>query len=216
MRPLPIIRVVSLLLLLGSAGCGEAADTATESDTGSDAESSTAPSGTRSDAPFEPITSRGVAAVVRDALGSERISAFSATGEDDTVGVEVQIGRGRDVLIVMVQTKGEPPPFAECDDLAGTGSSDDSCTVAEDGSILVSGTGEAFSDGNKRGSTVRAMSVNSETGRAVYALHETYAAAPALDATTLANIVSDPALAVMTDPSTNEAGADIALKRAGG
>jgi hypothetical protein len=60
------------------------------------------------------------------------------------------------------------------------------------------------------------MSLNPETRRVVYALHETYAARPALDAETLAQIVSDPALAAMTDPSTNEAGADITLERTGG
>lgn len=211
MRPRQIVRAVSfLLLLLGSGACGEATDTASDADTASDG------AGTRPDAELEPITSRGVAAVVRDALGPERISAYSSSGEDDTVGVEVQLARGRDVLVVVVQTEGEPPPVADCDDLAGTGSSDDSCTVTQNGSILVSGTGEAFSDGNTRGSTVRAMSVNPENGRVVYALHETYAARPALDAETLAEIVSDPALAAMTDPSTNEAGADITLERTGG
>ena len=49
----------------------------------------------------------------------------------------------------------------------------------------------------------------------VYASHETYAARPALDAETLTEIVSDPALAAVTDPSTNEAGADINLERTG-
>lgn len=204
MRRVPSLCVASLLLL--GAACGDAA-----SDTARDAGS-----GTRSPNELEPITARGVAAVVRDAIGSERISAYSGAREEDAVGVEVEMTGGRDVLVVMVQTGGEPPPVADCEDLAGTGSEDDRCTVAQDGTILVSGAGEAFSDGNSQGSTVRAMSLNPETGRVVHALHETYSAKPALDAETLAQIVSDPALAVMTDPSTNEAGADITLRRMGG
>src|SRR5687768_7972181 len=115
MGPLRLLRVAPLLLLLASAGCGEATDTA--SDTSADARS-----GTRSDADVEPITTQGVAAVVRDALGPERISAYSGAEEDDAVGVEVQLAEGRDILIVMVQTQGDPPPVADCDDLAGTGS----------------------------------------------------------------------------------------------
>lgn len=209
MRPFGILLVASLLLLLSSAACGEATDAGPDS-------ASDGLSGTRSDAELEPITARGVAAVVRDALGPERITAYSGAGEDDAVGVEVQVAGGRDVLLVMVQTQGEPPPVAECDALAGTGSGEDNCTVAQDGTILVSGAGEAFSDGNSRGSTLRAMSLNPDTGRVVYALHETYAPQPALDVETLVAIVSDPALAAMTDPSTNEAGADITLERTGG
>ena len=170
----------------------------------------------RSDADLEPIRARGIAAVVRDAIGPERIAVYSGASEEDAVGVQVRLAGGRDVLVVMVQTEGDPPPVASCDDLAGTGSGDDNCTVTPDGTILMSGAGEAFSDGNSQGSTVRATSVNPEANRVVYALYETYTARPALTAETLAQIVSDPTLAAMTDPSTNEAGADIALKRAGG
>lgn len=216
MRRLPTLCVASLLLL-GAAACGDATDAATDtaSDTGSNT-GSDAPSEMRSDSALEPIKARGVAAVVRDAIGPKRIAAYSGTGEDDAVGVQVQLAEGRDVLVVMVQTQGDPPPIANCDDLAGTGSSDDICTVTPDGTILMSRAGEAFSDGNSRGSTVRATSVNPETNRVVYALYETYTAKPALDAETLAQIVSDPTLAAMTDTSTNEAGADIALERTGG
>jgi hypothetical protein len=205
MRPLRTLRVATLLLvLLSSAACGE--DTGTASDIRSE---------TTTDAKLEPITARGVAAVVRDALGAERISAYSGSGEDDLVGATVRLGQGRDVVIVMVQTEGEAP-VVDCDDLAATATGAHSCTVAEDGTILAAGTGEAFSDSNSRGSTVRAQSVNPETGRVVLAVYETYASRPALDAETLAEIVSDPDLAAMTDPSTNEAGADITMERAGG
>src|SRR5215204_6350660 len=151
-------RCVATLLLLSSAACGDV--TGTASDTGSDTGS-----GTTTDVEPEPITARGIAAVVRDALGAERISAYSRSDEVVLAGAEVQVAGGPDVLVVMVQTEGEPPTVADCDDLAGTGSGDDSCTVTEDGTVLVSGAGEALSDGTSRGSTVRAMSVNPETGR---------------------------------------------------
>ena len=62
-----------------------------------------------------------------------------------------------------------------------------------------------------RGSTALAQSVNPETGRVVYALYETYTRRPPSTPRSSAEIVSDPALAAMTDPATNEAGADIEI-----
>ena len=47
-------------------------------------------------------------------------------------------------------------------------------------------------------------------------LDETYSPTPGLDPATVAAIVSDPALAAMTDPATNEAGADIEMTEPSG
>ena len=57
--------------------------------------------------------------------------------------------------------------------------------------------------------TVLAQSVNPESGRVVYALYETYTRQAGLDPATLSEIVSSADLGAMTDPATNEAGADI-------
>ena len=113
-----------------------------------------------------------------------------------------------------VQTNGDAP-VTSCADLSDrmTGPSD--CEESEDGTILASGVGEAFSDDNLSGSTVMAQSVNPGTGRVVFALYETYAKRAALDPATLSAIVSDKRLAALTDPTTNEAGAGLDVEAAG-
>lgn len=211
-----------LLLTVTAAACGHGAGTSsdTASDTSSDTASDTSgrpASGAASEPAeddLEPITSRGVAAVVRDALGAERITSYSAVDEDGQVGVMVRLAR-RQVLMVGVHTAGDVP-VSSCEDLASTAVAGSDCRTEADGTILAAGTSEAFSDGNRRGSTVLAQSVNPETGRVVLAMYETFAPEPELDPDTLAAIVSDRDLAPMTSPSTNEAGADITMTRLDG
>ncbi len=188
-----------LLLLTTGSACGSESDSETASDPAATASTSIA---------LEAITSQGIAGVVRDALGDQVVS-YSAAGESDNVGVVATL-TGRQVLSVSVQTQGEVP-ITSCDDLTNTAMGAADCAVSEDGTITSSGTAEAFSDDNTKGSTVLAQSVNPKTGRVVYALYETYSPTPSLDPATVAAIVSDPALAAMTDPATNAAGADIDL-----
>lgn len=191
--------LVPLLLSLATAtACG------TETDTASDPDPTTSTS-----AALEAITAQGIAGVVRDVVGADLIESYSEAGEEDSIGVLVQLA-GRQVLVVNVQVTGDAP-IASCDDLASTAMGDADCAVDEDGTITASGTAEPFSDDNVRGSTALAQSVNPDTGRVVYALYETYTRQAALDPGILSEIVSDPALAAMTDPATNEAGADIEL-----
>ena len=112
-----------------------------------------------------------------------------------------------------VLTNGEAP-IASCADLRDRMPSPGDCEVSEDGTILASEVGEAFSDDNVSGSTVRARSVNPGAGRVVFALYETYAERPSLDPATLSAIVSDKRLAALTDPTTNEAGAGLDVEAA--
>lgn len=191
---LPILAVVAT-----TVGCGGTAETATEPD----------PS-TSSAAALEAITPQGVAAVVREVVGADRIDTFSAAGESDSVGVTARLVEGRHLLVVAVMIAGDVP-IASCEDLADTATGAGDCAVAEDGTIVASAVGGPFSDDNRRGSTVLAQAVNPDSGRVVLALYETYARTPALDPRTLTAIVSDARLAAMTDPATNEAGADIEL-----
>ena len=158
---------------------------------------------------LEAITAEGVAGVVRDAVGADLITSYSAAGESDSVGVLARLA-GRQVLVVNVQVGGDVP-IDSCDDLAETAMGSGDCVVGEDGTLVASAESEPFSDDNVRGSTVLAQAVNPETGRVVYALYETYSPRATLDTATLTEIVTNPALAAMTDPATNEAGADIEL-----
>jgi len=193
-----------LLVLVTGSACGSDRDPEKASD----------PAGTpSSSAALEAITAQGVAGVVRDALGADAIVSYAAAGEDDTVGVLVKLAE-RQQLVVNVQIQGDVP-IESCDDLSNTASGAGDCATDEDGTITASATAEPFSDDNAQGSTVLAQSINPKTGRVVYALYETYSPTPGLDAATLAAIVSDPALAAMTDPATNEAGDDIELTAEG-
>jgi hypothetical protein len=198
-RWLPLVVVLATM-----AACGDGNDTA--SDPGP---SPTTPAG------LEAITHQGVAAVVREVVGADRIDTFSAAGEEDSVGALARLSHGRHVLVVTVQVSGDPP-IDSCGDLADTAAGSGDCTVEADGTIVASNTGGPFSDDNRKGSTALAQAVNPETGRVVLALYETYSPTPALDPRTLATIVADPRLAAMTDPATNEAGADIVLEGASG
>lgn len=193
--------ILTLVLLLAATG---ACSGESEPDTAADPDPTTSTS-----AALEPITVQGIAGVVRDVVGADLIEAYSEAGEGDSIGVLVQLA-GRQVLVVNVQTAGNAP-ITSCDDLATTAMGDADCVVGEDGTITASGTAEPFSDDNKRGSTVLAQSVNPESGRVVYALYETYSRQASLDPATLSAIVSSPDLGAMTDPATNEAGADIEL-----
>lgn len=199
-------RTVPLLLVLALASaCGN--DRATDNATDPGPPSSDA-------ATLEAITPAGVAGVVREVVGADRIVSYSAAGEGDSVGVQARLG-GRQVLVVTVLVNGDVP-VDSCEDIAETAMGGGECETDEGGTILASSTAEAFSDDNKEGSTALAQSVDPDTGRVVYALYETYSPTPALDPATLAAIVSDPALAAMTDPATNEAGADIEMTESGG
>lgn len=198
--------VVPLVFVLATTtACSDATDPDTASDPGPT---------TSTVAALEAITAQGIAGVVRDVVGADLIESYSEAGEEDSIGVLVQLA-GRQVLVVNVQVTGDAP-IASCDDLSSTAMGDADCAVDEDGTITASGTAEPFSDDNVRGSTALAQSVNPDTGRVVYALYETYTRQAALDPAILSEIVSDPALAAMTDPATNEAGADIELTAAGG
>jgi hypothetical protein len=190
--------VLPLLLLLAATGaCGAEKDP----DTAADPEpATTSPA-------LEPITAQGIAGVVRDVVGADLIESFAAVAESDTVGVLVKLA-GRQVLVVNVQVSGAVP-ITSCEDVAETAMGAGDCSVEDDGTIIASGTAGPFSDDNTRGSTVLAQAVNPETGRVVYALYETYSRTAGVDAATLTAIVTDPALAAMTDPATNEAGSDI-------
>ena len=161
--------LVPLLLILATAtACG------TETDTASDPDPTTSTS-----AALEAITAQGIAGVVRDVVGAGLIESYSEAGEDDSIGVLVQLA-GRQVLVVNVQVTGDAP-IASCEDLASSAMSDADCAVDEDGTITASGTAEPFSDDNVRGSTALAQSVNPDTGRVVHALYETYTRQAALD-----------------------------------
>lgn len=191
-----------LVVLAASAACGGGRDTATDP-------------GPSTPAGPEPITPQGVAAVVREVVGADRIATFSAAGEDDSVGALARLAPGRHLLVVTVMVSGEVP-VDSCEDLADTAAGAGDCAVEEDGTIVASTTAGPFSDDNRRGSTALAEAVNPDTGRVVIALYETYSRTPALDPRTLATIVSDSRLAALTDPATNDAGADIVLEGVGG
>ena len=190
-------RALPLLLVLATAcACGDDIETA------SDPDPSSSPA-------LEAITAAGVAGVVREVVGADLTVSYAEAGEADSVGVLAKFA-GKAVLVVNVQTAGDVP-ITSCDDLATTAMGAAKCSVTDDGTIIAAGAAGAFSDDNVHGSTVLAQSVNPETGRVVYALYETYTRQVGLDAATLTEIVSDPALAAMTEPATNAAGVDIEL-----
>jgi hypothetical protein len=195
----------ALLLLAATGACGGD----TDPDSATDSEPATS-----SSAALEAITAQGIAGVVREVVGADQIESYAAVAESDTVGVLVKLA-GRQVLVVNVQVAGAAP-INSCEDIAETVMGEGDCYVDEDGTIVASGTAEPFSDDNTRGSTVLAQSVNPKTGRVVYALYETYARIAALDPATLTAIVTNPALAAMTDPATNEAGTDIEVAASAG
>jgi hypothetical protein len=196
--------VLPLLLLATTVACGgeKAPDSATDPEP--------APS---SSAVLEAITAQGIASVVREVVGADQIESYAAVAESDTVGVLVKLA-GRQVLVVNVQVSGKAP-IDGCEDMAETVMEAGDCFVDEDGTIVASAEAEPFSDDNTSGSTVLAQAVNPETGRVVYSLYETYSRTATLDAATLIAIVTDPALAAMTDPATNDAGNDIEVTAMG-
>lgn len=196
------LRLKTVMLLLAATTATTACGA--EPDTASDPNPTTS-----SPAALESITVQGIAGVVRDVVGADLIEAYSEAGEDDSIGVLVQL-TGRQVLVVNVQLTGDAP-ITSCEDLATTAMGDADCVVDDDGTITASGTAEPFSDDNVRGSTALAQSVNPGSGRVVYALYETYTRQAALDPAILSEIVSDPSLDKLTGPATNAAGADIEL-----
>jgi len=193
-----------LLCVVATGACGGE----TDPDAATDLEPATSTS-----AALEAITAQGIAGVVRDVLGADLIESYAAVAESDTVGVLVKL-EGRQLLVVNVQVAGAAP-INSCDDVAETAMGAGDCFVEEDGTIVASGTAEPFSDDNTRGSTVLAQAVNPGTGRVVYSLYETYSRTATLDAATLIAIVTDPALAALTDPATNDNGTDIEVTAVG-
>ncbi|MEO5664861.1 MAG: hypothetical protein ABIR39_16450, partial [Nocardioides sp.] len=89
--------MTAMLLLAATIACGAEPDTASDP----------APT-TSNPATLEAITVQGIAGVVRDVVGADLIEAYSEAGEDDSIGVLVQL-TGRQVLVVNVQLTGDAP-----------------------------------------------------------------------------------------------------------
>lgn len=200
-----LLVAVLVALALGSTSCGSGG-------------SSIATSGAQ-----ERITQGGVAALVREHVGADEVERFEVyEAEAGSVGVLVELrGAGpRDMFVVSVWSPDNELGSAgdrSCEGLEDEVSSvgAQACRVLDDGTVVQVLEGEAFSDSNTGGSTLRGSAVSPTAGAAL-AMYEAYGESVPLGLDTLSALLSDPLLRWTTDVAVNEAGASIDLVGAGG
>lgn len=208
--------VAGTALLLALTGCG-----ANESDTPQPAQGeSTTDGSTSSDEPSvdgeEQITPGGIAAIVVEHLGSDAVSTFvTYEPEPGSVSVTVQL---RDATPHNFAVQVFSPEVAE--QFIATGlcppeperERGSQCRTLDNGTtVTTKEDAEGFSDDNVDGMVVSGSAITPENGGAL-AMYESYDDTPAVSATDLEALLTDPRLAWLTDPAVNEAGENIDVK----
>lgn len=225
------------VLVLGTAACGEASPRASDVPPSTAGETQTPTAGgSASPSPSAPespsgspqqggdrITPAGVAAIVQEHLGADRIRRFGTYGEEPgSVGVMVDLrqdGR-RDLFMVQVYRpqRGEDTlgRAAECprgQRATRFGAREVTCEELPDGTSVVAQLFPGgFSDDNEDGLVVSGVSTRPD-GTSTLAMYESYDSTPALTVAEVAELLSDPGLSWKPDPAVNRAGRDIDVRR---
>jgi len=228
------------VLVLSTAACGEASPGASDvprSTAGvtqtSTAGGSASPSPPASASPSrrpkddknhrDRITPAGVAAIVQEHLGAERIRRFGTYGDDlESVGVMVELrhdGR-RDIFGVQVyrpqRGKGGLGEAATCPSgrrAKRIRAAETVCEKLPDGtSVMAQLVPHGFSDDNEDGLVISGVSARPD-GTAAIAMYESYDSSPSITVAEVAELLSDPGLTWEPEPSVNEAGRDVDVRR---
>ena len=196
-----------LVLLLGACGDGTSDTARPDAPTSGDAAASTP----------ELITPGGVAALVQEHLGEERVEQLAVTQSgDESVGVMVRLadaGPADNFAVSIYSPEGsDVPGRRSCrqERRARDSAQKLTCVELDDGrTVMASLVPEGFSDDNTDGVVVYGTTT-SDTG-AVIAMYESYDRTPPVTPEDLVDLLRDPRLAWRTDPEVNRAGADIEL-----
>ena len=213
--------VVSVALTVALSACGSAApDTAEPADRAS---------ATRDDSPdvsaggdeLEQITPGAVAVVVREHLGPRAVRRFITFGpesEPGSVAVMIRLREGTraDNFAVTVSSPDQAAEFGQAGSCSAKGREDafgdTQCRTLDNGTtVMTTEVAEGFSDDNTKGAVVFGTAVTPDAGAAM-AMYESYDDTPAVRATDLDSILTDPRLTWLTEPALNDAGEDVDLK----
>lgn len=211
-------QLTSLVLILAVSACGSG--TAVTAGQRTTTDSPTSPT---SGQPTEPMTPGGIAVLVEQHLGGDRVRRYTTYDSDEgSVNVAVHlVGAGRrDMFVVNVYSPDESEaigPGQGCEPQASPTREpgDGRCEELPDGSVVsVTKSGSGFSDNNEHGSVLMASALNPGQ-RMALAMYESYTQTIPVSQERLMDLMSDPRLAWLTDPALNEAGQDIAVTSQG-
>lgn len=171
----------------------------------------------------EEITPGGIAVIVLDHLGRDRVRqvvTFRGEDEEGSVGVMLRL---RDRTPHNFGVSVYPPEQAEelgapegCPPKRDRGGESSRCRVRADGTIVMtSQIAEGFSDDNRKGSVIMSSVITREDGAAM-AMYESYDRSPTISAAELEDMLTDPRLTWLTDPALNKAGEAVDLKEVSG
>ena len=221
MRPVRLAAAALVLAaVLATAGCGDAAGRGKD---GEDTTSSSA-DGSPTSAAREQITQGGLAALVADHLGKDAIASFGSYGDEPgEVYVMVRLrGSGRaDQFAVSVTSPKQGGPevaaMAKCPTAQqrkrSGGMKEFTCHRLQNGTTVTSYlVPSGFSDDNARGLVVTGVSVAPDKSTTI-AMYESYDKTAPISVTEVDKLLSDPRMAWMTDPATNEAGNSLQIKK---
>ena len=212
---------LALAAVLATAGCGNAAGG------GKDGEDTTSSSavGSPSSAARERITQGGLAALVADHLGKDAVASFGSYGpEPGQVYVMVRLrGSGRaDMFSVSVMSPKQggrelAGAMGKCPTTQQRKRMDDmkefTCHRVQNGTTVTAYlVPSGFSDDNARGLVVTGVSVAPDKSTTMV-MYESYDKTAQLTVTQVDELLSDPRMAWMTDPATNNAGSSIKIEK---
>ena len=223
MRPIRMVTAASVLAaVLAATGCGNAAGGGKD---GKDTKSASADA-SPSSAAREKITQHGLAALVAEHLGKDAIASFGSFGpEPGEVYVMVRLrGGGRaDMFAVSVMSPkqggrelagamGKCPTTKQRKRMGGD-MKEFTCHRLQHGTTVTAYLVQSgFSDNNARGLVVTGVGVAADKSTTM-AMYESYDKSAPVTVTEVDKLLSDPRMAWMTDPATNEAGNSIKIKK---
>jgi hypothetical protein len=210
--------LVGATLVLTLTGCGP---TETTEPAHADNPGDSSPnSADLSDNEQEPITTRGIAAVVLQHLGGDTVRQFLAY-EQEPGSVSVMV-RLRDDTPHNFAVQVYSPEQAEMFGAAGTCPGEREpegtfrCRTLSNGTTVTTlEDAHGFSDDNADGMVISGTAVTPEDG-GVLALYESYDDSPAITMADLEDLLIDPRLTWLTDPAVNRGGAEIDLEETTG
>lgn len=196
-------------LLVTLAGCGDDTSPSARED----------PTG----AAGERITSQGVAALVEEHLGADRVRWYGAFDEEGQVLVTVRLedASGPHSFVVGASSPdsdeyGFLGDDVTCDQMEaqeGRRGMEVWCQALEGGGIAtVQRLPTGFTDGNRHGRMMMAFAYQ-PGGRTATAMYESSTPTTDIEPETLLELVADERLAWTTDPAVNDAGSDIEVRR---